>query len=292
MSTTLPRVWFLTGSTSGFGYAIVKAALAHGDHVIATARNTSKPELAELRALGATTLALDITSSDSAISSVAAQAFAIHGRIDILVNNAAYILEGGIEECSHEEILAQFNTNVFGQLAVCRAILPYMRAAKSGVVAFVGSIGGWGGMVNGGLYCSTKCTLLALAEALKLEVAHLGIDVTLIEPGYFRTNFLSGGHKVSPAKRIDDLKPVIEPVQKALLAYDRKQPGDPEKGAKLIVEALTRSGRCSGRGTLPLRLLMGTDAVKYVTGVMDKQRKEMEEWMELTISTDHDDVTH
>jgi NAD(P)-dependent dehydrogenase (short-subunit alcohol dehydrogenase family) len=290
MVSSKPLVWFLTGSTSGFGGAVAKAALARGDQVIATARNTSKPEMEELRSLGATTLALDITSPDPVIASVVAKAIAAHGRIDILLNNAAYILEGGIEECSREEIQAEFDTNVFGQLAVLRAVLPYMRAAKSGVVANMGSIGGWGSMANDGVYCATKATLVALTGALKQEVAHLGIDVILIEPGYFRTNFLSDGHKASPAKRIDDLKPAIEPRQKALLAYDRKQPGDLEKGAKLIVEVLTKSGRCEGRGTLPLRLLIGTDAVRYVTRILEQSKRDMEDWMELTVSTDLDDV--
>jgi len=285
-----PLVWLITGSTSGFGIAIAKAALARGDKVIATARNPSKPEMSELVSLGASALALDITASESSIASAVASAVALHGRIDILLNNAAYILEGAIEEASHEEILAQFNTNVFGQLSMVRAVLPYMRAQRSGVVGFMGSMGGWGGMVNGGLYCSTKFTIAGIAEALKLEVAHLGIDVTCIEPGYFRTNFLSGGHRFTAEKRIQDLDEVTQPVREAFNAYDRKQPGDPEKGSRLIVEALTKSGRCEGKGRLPTRLLVGSDAVEYVAGVLEKGRRELDEWRELSVTTDCDDV--
>ncbi|KAF8246106.1 NAD(P)-binding protein [Wilcoxina mikolae CBS 423.85] len=285
-----PLVWLITGSTSGFGAAITKAALARGDKVIATARNPSKPEMSSLVSLGASPLALDITGSDSTITSAITSAISLHGRIDILLNNAAYILEGAIEEASHEEVLAQFNTNVFGQLAMVRAVLPYMRAQRSGVVAFMGSMGGWGGMVNGGLYCSTKFTIAGIAEALKLETKHLGIDVTCIEPGYFRTSFLSGGHRVQVGKRIGDLDEVTEGVRKAFDRVDRNQPGDPEKGARVIVEALTKSGRCEGRGELPTRLLVGSDAVEYVEKALEKGRRELEEWRELSETTDCDDV--
>jgi NAD(P)-dependent dehydrogenase (short-subunit alcohol dehydrogenase family) len=287
MTTSL--VWLITGSTSGFGTAITKAALARGDKVIATARNPNKPEMAELASLGATPLALDITAPESTISSVVAEAIKIHGRIDILLNNAAYILEGAIEESSHSEVLAEFNTNVFGQLAMIRAVMPQMRKQRSGTVAFMGSIGGWRSSANGGIYCATKFTIAGISEALREEVKHLGIDVTCIEPGYFRTNFLSGGHRVFAAKRISDLDEATEKTRKAYNAYDGRQPGDPEKGAQLIVEALTKSGRCEGR-QLPGRLLVGSDAVEIVGGVWERQRKEVEEWRELSVTTDCDDV--
>ncbi|KAI5855205.1 hypothetical protein BZA05DRAFT_390857 [Tricharina praecox] len=171
-----------------------------------------------------------------------------------------------------------------------RAVLPYMRKAKSGVVANMGSIAGWGGTVNGSLYCASKCALLAITEGMKSEVAHLGIDVTLIEPGYFRTNFLSGGHKVSPKKHIADLDLATKPIRDVLAGLDHKQPGDPIKGAKLIVEALTKSGRCEGRKILPRRLLLGSDAIAYTMGKMEAWQQDIEEWKELSLTTDHDDV--
>jgi len=287
MST--PLVWLITGSTSGFGSEIAKAALARGDHVIATARDPTKASMTELTSLGASALALDITNDDTVISSAVASAVAIHGRLDIVLNNAAYILEGAVEECSSDEVSAMFDTNVFGQLRMLRAVLPYMRAARSGVVANMGSIGGWGGMANGSLYCASKCALLAISEGLRLEVAHLGIDVTLIEPGYFRTDFLSGGHKVTPKRHIADLDPATKPVRDALVSLNREQPGDPAKGARLIVEALTKSGRCHGR-SLPRRLLLGSDAIEFTGSQMETWQKEIAEWKELTLSTDHDDV--
>lgn len=187
---------------------------------------------------------------------------------------------------SDEEIKDHFNTNVFGQLAVTRAVLPYMRARKSGVIGNMGSIAGWEGGINCGLYCSTKFAMVGLSEALREEVKHLGIQVVIIEPGYFRTNFLSGGHKISAKKVIDDLKSVLNPVRNMFDMFDHQQPGDPVKGAKLIVEALTGTGRCEGK-TLPPRLALGTDAVGAIGAVLEKEKKSLDEWTHLSISTDY-----
>lgn len=186
---------------------------------------------------------------------------------------------------SDEEVRAQFNTNVFGQLAVTRAVLPYMRARKSGVIANMGSIAGWRGGINYGLYCSTKFALAGLTEALKKEVGPLGIAVVIIEPGYFRTNFLADGHKVSSKNAIDDLAPVIKPVQDILSQYNHQQPGDPIKGAQLIVEALTGTGRCAGR-VLPARLAVGSDAVAWISEALDDKKVELDAWKDLAVTTD------
>ena len=190
---------------------------------------------------------------------------------------------------SDDEIKAVFETNVFGQLAVIRAIMPHMRARKSGVVANIGSIGGWKGEAGFGAYCATKFALVGLTQGLREEVAHLGIDVTLIEPGYFRTNLLSGGARVSAAKVIDDLKPSLDPLRNLVLGIDGQQPGDPVKGAQVIVEALTGGGRCQGR-KLPSRLALGRDAVGYVRGYLEEERRELEGWADVVSTTDHDDV--
>ncbi|KAI9785105.1 MAG: hypothetical protein M1816_000516 [Peltula sp. TS41687] len=277
--------WFITGCSSGFGHQVAQAALDQGHNVVATARDTSK--LKALADRGALTLSLDITAPDEDIKRVVAKAIDAYGAIDVLLNNAGYILEGAVEEVSDAEAKDHFNTNVFGQLAVSRAVLPYMRQRKSGVVGNMGSIAGWEGGVNCGLYCATKFAMVALSEAMRDEVKHLGIQVVLIEPGYFRTNFLSGGHKVTAKTVIDDLKPAVDPMRGIFTAYDHQQPGDPVKGARLIVEALTGSGRCEGR-TLPPRLAIGKDAVEFITMVLDKEKKSLEEWKDLSVTTDHD----
>ena len=164
-----------------------------------------------------------------------------------------------------------------------------MRARRSGVVANFGSIGGWTGTAAAGFYCASKSAIASYSESLRLEVRHLGIDVTVIEPGYFRTNFLNGSHRITAKNRIEDLDVVTNPRHSTLEAYNGNQPGDPVKGANIIVEALTQSGRCRGR-VLPPRLALGKDAVQYITKVMDINRKHLEEWTDLVSTTDHTDV--
>ncbi|KAL2016714.1 hypothetical protein VTK56DRAFT_3143 [Thermocarpiscus australiensis] len=280
------QVWLITGTSSGLGQEIARAALAHGDIVVATARDLRK--LSSLSAAGAVTEQLDVTASDATLSATIARIVQRTGTIDVLVNNAGYILTGGVEEVSRDEAQAQFATNVFGQLNVARAVLPYMRKQRSGVIANLGSIGGWHGSPAAGLYCATKACAGILSEALRAEVAHLGIAVTAIEPGYFRTNFLAQGHKVRAERHIDELDAGTAGMYDALAAYNHKQPGDPVKAAKLIVEGLTGTGRCQGR-ELPPRWVIGNDAYQIVTGVLDTQRKSMDEWKDLTTTTDCDD---
>ena len=160
-----------------------------------------------------------------------------------------------------------------------------MRAARSGVIAGLGSVGGWHGSVGCGIYCSTKWALAGIFDALKAEVKHLGIEVTLIEPGYFRTDLLAEGNKVVVEREIEDFRPVMEPLRRVFEVYNHNQPGDPVKGSQLIVEALTYSGRCEGR-TLPWRLGMGSDYVKTVEGILEAEKRELEDWRELSLSTD------
>lgn len=282
------KVWLITGCSSGLGHNVAAIALEQGDVVIATARNPSR--LGDLAARGAITEALDVTWSDEALATaIAAMVAKAGGRIDILVNNAGYILAGAVEECSRAEVQATFETNVFGQLNVIRAVLPYLRQQRSGVVANLGSIGGWHGSAAAGLYCATKACATIVAEALRAEVAHLGIQVTCIEPGYTRTDFLAPGHKTHAAKRIDDLRPGIDPTIAAFEAYNGKQPGDPIKAARLIVDALAGRGAAQGR-ELPPRLLVGKDAYEYVRGHIATHEAHMKRWEDLATNTNCDDA--
>ncbi|KAI5795232.1 hypothetical protein EDC01DRAFT_745730 [Geopyxis carbonaria] len=282
------KVWFITGASTGLGAAIARHALAAGDAVIATSRSSTS--LAPLTALGATPLTLDITAPAPVLAAAVASVIAIHGRIDILLNNAGYILQGAVEECSAAEIAAQFAVNVFAQAAVARAVLPYMRAQRSGVVAGMGSVGAWQSVPGTAFYCASKATLVGVYEALRGEVAGFGIGVTVVEPGYFRSGFLSGGHRVkAEGSGMEAYRPVLDGVGEMLDAYDGKQPGDVEKGARMVVEVLAGRGRARGRG-LPLRLCMGSDAVRMVGEAIERQRRELEEWREMAGETDHDDV--
>jgi NAD(P)-dependent dehydrogenase (short-subunit alcohol dehydrogenase family) len=164
-----------------------------------------------------------------------------------------------------------------------------MRLRKSGVIANMGSIGGWRGFGGAGMYGASKFAIAGLSECLRQEVAPLGIEVVCIEPGYFRTNFLAPGHRTSSVKHIADYDPVMEPLRNMLSAYNGKQPGDPEKGARVIVEILTKTGRVQGKA-LPGRIPLGSDALKVIGGFCTDTGKTLEEWKDIAGSTDHDDV--
>ncbi|KAL8795018.1 MAG: hypothetical protein Q9195_002466 [Heterodermia aff. obscurata] len=282
----MPKVWLITGCSSGFGQEIALAALEHGDKVVATARDPSK--LQDLVSKGAFPAKLDVTSSDETIASTVQNILQEVGQIDILVNNAGYGLQATVEEASPTEIQTIFSTNVFGMLTVIRAVLPHMRSRRSGVVANIGSIMGWTGTPGAGFYCATKAACTIFSESLRGEVAGLGIEVTAIEPGNFRTNILSDTAQVRAEKKIADFEPITQGLKGYLQSMDGKQEGDTKKGARLIVEALTGTGRCAGR-KLPPRLALGRDSVKYIGDVLDTNRKHLDEWAELISTTDYDD---
>lgn len=192
---------------------------------------------------------------------------------------------------SAEEVENHFDVNVFGQMRVLRAVLPGMRAQKSGVVANLGSIGGWSGTPAAGLYCASKAAIAIYTEALRGELDGFGIKTTCIEPGYFRTNFLAndGGHKIRAKRHIPELASVTQRTSSALTAYNQHQPGDPAKGAQVIVEALTQTGRCQGRDLSP-RLALGSDAVQAIGAALDRNREGLDMWKDLVATTDTDDV--
>ncbi|KAJ5332091.1 Short-chain dehydrogenase/reductase SDR [Penicillium brevicompactum] len=288
----MPRVWLITGSSSGFGREIALAAADIGDTVVATSRYADKLKDLEEQRPGQIVLhQLDVNGSDDTVQAQVASILEKVGRIDVLVNNAGYILEGAVEECSGPEAEAVFATNVFGQMRVLRAVLPSMRKQKPGVVANLGSIGGWSGTPAAGLYCATKAAVAIYTEALCGELAPFGIEATCIEPGYFRTNFLSGGHKVVAQNRLPELDIATESTRAGLAAYNHHQPGDPAKGARVIVEALTKTGRCEGR-KLPPRLALGRDAITAIRAAMARNQEGLDQWQDVVMTTDHDDVAN
>ncbi|GME51966.1 3-oxoacyl-(acyl-carrier-protein) reductase [Neofusicoccum parvum] len=283
----MSKVWLITGCSSGFGQEIARAAAQSGDTVVATARDVSK--LDGLTGPGIVKKRLDVLADDAAMRAVVDDVVGTVGRIDVLVNNAGYVLEGAIEECSYEEVDRQFATNVYGQLNVLRAVAPHMRARRSGVIANLGSIGGWAGGAAAGIYCATKAAVAVYSEALRDELGPFGVDVTCVEPGYFRTNLLTGGRKATAARRVPELADATRATREAFESVSLRQPGDPAKGARVIVDALTKRGRCEGR-TLPARLALGSDAVKMIGDVLERNRRDLEEWADIVSKTDCDDV--
>ncbi|KAF7503770.1 hypothetical protein GJ744_003312 [Endocarpon pusillum] len=281
------RVWLITGCSSGFGWELCREALSRGDRVIATSRNANK--LADLKNLGASTVELDVCQSDEVVNRIVAQAVEEHGRIDILVNNAGYLLEGTVEACSDEEIQAQFNCNVFGLLRMIRAVLPYMRAQKSGTIANLGSIGGWRGTPTLGMYCATKFAVAGITDTLRVEVEPFGIDVTIIEPGYFRTNFLTSANRTAAKRDIPDYA-IAEQMKGTLDQVNKQQPGDPLKGVNVMVDYLTKSGPWAGVEKLPWRLALGADCVEHVRETLKRLSADHEKWADAVSKTNCDDA--
>jgi NAD(P)-dependent dehydrogenase (short-subunit alcohol dehydrogenase family) len=187
---------------------------------------------------------------------------------------------------SPEETQAQFATNVFGLLNTTRAIVPYLRAQKSGVVANLSSVGAWNGYAGVGLYCASKWTVSGLSETLYYELAEFGIKVCTIEPGYFRSKFLNAGNKIVKENVISDYDgTAVRKGEQAMNDADGKQPGDIKKGVKVIIDVLTGD---SGR-EIPMRLVLGPDANAAVKAKCEKTIKGLEEWADLTCSTDLDE---
>ncbi|KAF1990970.1 NAD(P)-binding protein [Aulographum hederae CBS 113979] len=280
-----PPVWFITAASSGFGAAIARAALSRGHHVIATARSAAK--ISDLKELGAVTISLDVTWPMEKIEEVAKEAYAVWERFDIVVNAAGYMVQGAVEEVSHEETMAIFSTNVFGALNVTRALLPYMRPRRTGVIATFGSLGSWRGFPGGALYCATKWSASAIAESLRLEVAPLGIQATVIEPGYFRSGFLNPGALIQSQKRIQDYEEsAVGEFRKVVTTVDNNQPGDVGKGAEVIVDVLSGTGVGEGR-KVPVRLVLGSDAQKVIRGKCEETVKLLDEWKSVSDSTDY-----
>ncbi len=273
------RTWFITGTSQGIGLVLVKQLLAQGFNVVATARNAESLK----KAVGFTTaqfLPLQVNLIDEeSVKEAVKSAISKFGAIDYLVNNAGYGLIGGIEESSDAEVRANFDVNVFGLLNVTRAILPHMRAAKFGHVINLSSVFGLLAGAGWGIYCSTKFAVEAISEALAQEVKSFGINVTIIEPGYVRTNFLNSSSLIAPINPIEAYTDIREGVRKHQQDLPGNQLGDPEKVAALII-------KLSQNPEPPLRMLTGSDAYQFANYKIDALKTEIENNKDLTFSTD------
>lgn len=273
------KVWFVTGASRGFGALIVRDALARGDRVVATARNPRQiiDALGEHPNLLA--VKLDVTDEAEAAAAVG-QGVARFGRIDVLVNNAGFGVLGAVEETSLAEARRLFETNVFGVLAVSRAVLPQMRRQRSGHVINISSLGGYGAYFGWGVYGSTKFAVEGITEAMSQELTPLGIRVTVIEPGFFRTDFLNDNSLVSTVERIGDYAETVGKMRDVAADLNHKQPGDPRKLSKAILQL-------ADADTPPLRLPLGTDAIARIEQKHAYVERELAQWRELSASTDH-----
>ncbi|MEH0195508.1 oxidoreductase [Caulobacter sp. CCNWLY153] len=281
MTSPAPRTWFVTGASRGLGADIVRAVLAAGDRVVATARN--RQSLVET--LGPDTdnllsLALDVTRPDQVQAAVDA-ALARFGRIDVLVNNAGYGHLSVFEESTAADAQAQYDTNVFGLMHVTRAVLPAMRAQRSGRIFNVSSVGGIVGGESGTLYCASKFAVEGFSESLAGEVRRFGIHVTVVEPGFFRTDFLEPTSVRHASHAIDDYAQVAADLKAFYDARSRNQAGDPLRLGQALV-TLANAERP------PVRWCAGTDALAMVQAKIDSLQGELDAWRDLSASTDGD----
>ncbi|KAJ5108942.1 hypothetical protein N7456_005617 [Penicillium angulare] len=278
-----PQIWLVTGTSSGLGAAFVETIIARGDKVIATARNVDS--LLHLKALGAETLQLDVSSSQEELNKTAQDAISIYGRIDIVVNNAGYVQFGTIEETTIEEWNQQYQTNVFGTLNATRAFLPHLRDNKSGTIIFIGSMVAWDGVPTVGTYCSSKAALHYAVEALSREVASVGIKTLLVEPGTFRTKFLSSQNQKRAAPKYKDYEELNMTVSGDFDQLAGNQTGDPQKAAELVVNVVKGENGTGGK-KWPSTLLLGSDAVDLIRKRCQETLRELDEWEVLSRSTD------
>ncbi|TLF78415.1 oxidoreductase [Nocardia cyriacigeorgica] len=275
-----PKVWLITGATSGFGRALTEAAIAAGDTVVAAVR---RPEA--LEALVAAhpdqvdPVRLDVTDVARA-EEVVADVLARHGRIDVLVNNAGRTQVGAVEATTDAELRDLFDLHFFGPAALTRAVLPSMRERGSGAIVNMSSMGGQLSFAGFGAYSATKFALEGLSEALADEVKGFGIKVLVVEPGSFRTNlfgknaaYFSADHPAY-AENVGSTKEFVQ-------GSDGDQAGDPAKAAAAIITALNAE-------QTPLRLPLGSDAVDAIAGHLDGVRAELDQWEKLARDTEFD----
>jgi NAD(P)-dependent dehydrogenase (short-subunit alcohol dehydrogenase family) len=272
------KVWFITGSSRGFGAELARAVLAHGDRVVATAR---QPE--QLRALveghedRARVFGLDVTDADAAAAAVEF-AVAEFGRIDVVVNNAGYANSAPIEETDPDDFRAQIEANLFGVVNVTRAALPILRAQRSGVFVQFSSIGGRvGGTPGLGAYQTAKFAVEGFSEVLANEVSAFGVKVIIVEPGAFRTDWMGSSmtmHEPGPDYR--DALGVMHELRKTA---NGSQAGDPARGARIIIDVVESPEP-------PRRLLLGSDAVELALANGAERNEEARQWAAVSRSAD------
>jgi NAD(P)-dependent dehydrogenase (short-subunit alcohol dehydrogenase family) len=272
-----PKTFLVTGVSSGLGRAFASGALEAGHHVIGTVRREGDAEtFAALAPDRAHPVMLEVTDFD-AIPAAIAEAERQRGPIDVLVNNAGYGHEGVLEESSMDDLQRQFAVNVFGPVAMIKAVLPGMRERRRGHIVNVTSMGGFITMPGITFYCGSKFALEGISEALGKEVASFGIRVTALAPGQFRTDWAGRSMDRTP-RSIADYDGIMDPIRAARQTKSGNQPGDPAKAAQALLALVDAENP-------PVRLFLGDDALGLVEQKLDGMRAEIGAWEELSRST-------
>jgi NAD(P)-dependent dehydrogenase (short-subunit alcohol dehydrogenase family) len=271
-------VWFITGCSTGFGRELAKLVLARGEHVVVTARKVEQvADLIDGHTDRALALPLDVTNVLE-LKDAVKQAEQKFGRVDVLVNNAGYGYLAAVEEGEDAAVREMFETNFFGLVELTKAVLPGMRARKSGHIVNVSSIGGLVSFGATGYYHATKYAVEGLSESLAIETAPLGIKVMIVEPGPFRTDW--SGRSLQESKTvIDDYDQTAGARRRASKANSGKQVGDPVRGAKAIIHAITSANP-------PLRLVLGKPGLDLVYKKLESVKTDLDMWRETTLGAD------
>lgn len=272
------KTLLITGVSSGFGRALAQEALAAGHKVIGTVRNREAQQAFEAldaqRAFGRLLDVTDVERIDKAVAEISS-AF---GPVDVLVNNAGYGYEGILEESPLAEMRRQFDVNVFGAVAMIKAVLPGMRERRSGHIINITSMGGFITMPGIAYYCGSKFALEGISETLSKELAPFNIQVTAVAPGSFRTDW-AGRSMVRSTRSIPDYDALFDPIRQARKEKSGKQPGDPVKAARAMLALIESQSP-------PTHLLLGSDALELVRQKLAALGKEIDQWETLTRSTD------
>jgi NAD(P)-dependent dehydrogenase (short-subunit alcohol dehydrogenase family) len=275
----MSKVWFVTGASSGIGAGVVRAALEAGDRVVATARNVEKlrSAIGQPASDRLAFVSLDVTNEQQAQQAIAA-AVEKFGRIDVLVNNAGYSLIGNFEAFTQAQLERQFATNFYGVVYVMRAVLPIMRRQRSGHIFNVSSMAGVVGYATTSAYAATKFAIEGLSLSVAQEVERLGIQVTLVEPGFFRTDLLAPQSVVFGDLAVEgyDSPPAVKAQWQS---YHRNQLGDPAKLGKALVHL-------AGMASPPRQFFAGSDAVSGITADLRRRLAEVQAHRDLSVTTD------
>ncbi|KAF4337677.1 oxidoreductase yusZ [Fusarium beomiforme] len=284
-------VWLITGSSNGFGLLLSLRALKAGHRVIATVRDTTRSADAvrQIEEAGGKIITVDLTESKASIAKKVQDAENIYGRIDLLVNNAGYSVLGGIELFTEAEAEHQIQTNLFGPLYTIQAALPGMRGRGSGTIINVSSIAGQDAQPSCGLYSASKFALEGLSESLSKEVKEFGINVLLVEPGAFRTNFLDASIKSNISGEKAYQGTVLEATLQKFEKATGKQPGDPKKAVEIIFEVATGEGAAGHLKGKILRLPLGKDCFTRLKNKLEFVQRDVEATQEIGITTDLDE---
>ncbi|KAF5689968.1 oxidoreductase yusZ [Fusarium denticulatum] len=276
--------WFITGCSSGFGEALVRQLRSAGDNVVATGRDADT-KLAHLKETGVAILDLDVSSSSEVIKFKIDEAWSIYNGIDVVVNNAGYILSGAVEELTQEDMEKSFQVNFHGPMNITRAVLPYLRNKGSGTLLFVGSQAGWHADPSASGYCASKFALEGAIECLSKELAIFapGLKVLIVEPGYCRTPVFNKIQHVEA--RVPEYAQFNEAVRQAEGTLTGNSPGDPGKAVARMIELVKGIGFAEGKNA-PLRVPLGSDSWSRVKTKCEETLEICREWEELAKSVD------